>query len=584
MTNARARRASRPLTWSLLSSLVALFGACSCRGGDDDDPGGDPEDFYALKLVPDLELRLAPGARESLAKQPREWVPAELGYRGKTWKDVRVKLKGHRSLRTLKEKPSFKVRFDGKKFLGQKSLTLNNMVEDPTSLREALGYRLYRELGVPAPDTGYARVTVDGEPYGLYLLLETVDKDFLERRFGDDKGAVYEGAYGCDLYPEDVAGFELDAGDDDRPALAALAAAASGPVDRLIGGEGSRLDDSALAYLAVSAFLGDFDGYRHAHNYRLYHRPDVDRWYFIPWGIDRVFFKRLGPYDSNGLVAKRCFADHDCRIRYLETLGRVVAAFEKLRLDQGVNVIGQLIAEATPAVDPHNPHSRDKVGTARARLRRFIAERPVDVSGALGCLEGNREVDRDGDGFGCMDCDDRDPAVHPGAAELDNDRDDDCSGLVDDNPAFPCEAIEAGGARFELCDLPLVWADAERYCAARGGALARIDSLEQSAAIYREAKKLDDEERWWIGLSDRIAEGEFRWADGSPAGPGAPWSKGQPDNGSCNQDCAALRKDGDGTWHDAHCGQPYPFVCRMEPGPLHNPAAPAAKPPRAGNP
>jgi hypothetical protein len=568
MTDPRARRAIGPLTRFVLSSLVCFFGA-GCRGdaGAGADDGGEPEHFYALKVMPDFELRLAPGAREALAEDPREWVHADFVYRGKTWKDVGVRIKGHRSLRTLDEKPSFKVRFDRfvdkQKFLGLKNITLNNMVEDPTMLREALGYRLYREMGVPAPDTGYAKVTVDGELYGLYLLVESVDKDFLERRFGDKKGSVYEGVYGCDLYPEDVAGMELDVGDEDRGALAALARAAAGPVDGLLGGEGARLDDSVLAYLAVSAFIGDFDGYRHAHNYRVYYRPAEDRWYFLPWGIDRVFFKRLGPFDSNGLVAKRCFADHDCRIRYLKTLRRVVDTFERLRLDQGMNVIGQLIAEAAPT-DPRSPHDREKIGEARRRLRRFLADRAVDVADELACLDGDREVDQDGDGHGCMDCDDRDPAQHPGAPEIANHRDDDCSGLADDDPRFPCEAVEAGGARFELCELPMPWAEAERYCTARGGRLARIDSAEQSAALYAAARKLDDDERWWIGAGDQIAEGEFRWTDGTPVGPGAPWRKGQPDNGSCNQDCAALRQDGDGTWQDAHCHQPYPFICRME--------------------
>ena len=567
MRSSRARRASGPLTRFLLSSLVCLFGV-GCRGDAGDAAGDEPKHFYALKVVPDFELRLAPGARESLKKDPRAWVHADFVYRGKTWKDVGVKIKGHRSLRTLDEKPSFKVRFDEyvdkQKFLGLKNVTLNNMVEDPTALREALGYRLYREMGVPAPDTGYARVTVDGELYGLYLLVETVDKDFLERRFGDKEGSVYEGNYGCDLYAEDVSGMELDTGDDDRPALAALAQAAAGPVDRLIGGEGARLDDSALAYLAVSAFIGDFDGYRHAHNYRLYHRPREDRWYFVPWGIDRVFFKRLGPFDSNGLVAKRCFADHDCRIRYLKTLRRVVDTFERLHFDQGVNVIGSLIAGAAPT-DPRSPHDRAKIGEARARLRRFLADRAIDLADELACLDGDREVDRDGDGHGCMDCDDHDPAVHPGATELDNHKDDDCSGLADDDPRLPCEPFETGGARFELCELRMSWADAARYCEGRGGHLARVDSADQSAAIYAAAKKLDDEERWWIGAGDQIAEGEFRWTDGTPVGPGAPWRKGQPDNGTCNQDCAALRPDGAGTWQDAHCAQPYPFVCRMEP-------------------
>src|SRR5690348_2521827 len=133
MRSSRARRASGPLTRSILSSLVVLFGA-GCRGDAGAGDGGEPEHFYALKVVPDFELRLAPGARESLKKDPRAWAHADFVYRGKTWKDVGVKIKGHRSLRTLDEKPSFKVRFDEfvdkQKFLGLKNVTLNNMVED----------------------------------------------------------------------------------------------------------------------------------------------------------------------------------------------------------------------------------------------------------------------------------------------------------------------------------------------------------------------------------------------------------------------------------------------------------------------
>jgi hypothetical protein len=42
-------------------------------------------------------------------------------------------------------------------------------------------------------------------------------------------------------------------------------------------------------------------------------------------------------------------------------------------------------------------------------------------------------VDADGDGFpASLDCDDGEPAVHPAATEVCNDRDDDCDGLVDD--------------------------------------------------------------------------------------------------------------------------------------------------------
>jgi hypothetical protein len=107
------------------------------------------------------------------------------------------------------------------------------------------------------------------------------------------------------------------------------------------------------------------------------------------------------------------------------------------------------------------------------------------------------------------------------------------------------------------------WVDAAAFCLARGGALARVDGQAQSAALYRAARRLDPTDRWWIGLSDRETEGEFRWTDGAPVGDEAVWSAGEPDNEGCNQDCVALKKDAGGRWHDTHCGQPRPFICRM---------------------
>jgi hypothetical protein len=55
--------------------------------------------------------------------------------------------------------------------------------------------------------------------------------------------------------------------------------------------------------------------------------------------------------------------------------------------------------------------------------------------GADGGQDGGSDggtVDADGDGHdAAADCDDTDPAVHPGAAEVCNARDDDCDGTVD---------------------------------------------------------------------------------------------------------------------------------------------------------
>lgn len=526
--------------------------------------------FFALDVLPTFHITLESDAFQKLKDEPRKFVHGEFSHDGVTYKDIGVRLKGHRSMRAIDNKPSFKLRFDkyveGTQFLGQTQLTLNNLVEDPTMVREILGYNLLRELGVPAPKIGYAEVYVNQELYGLYAIIENMDETFLARSFSDNSGGLYEGEYGCDMFEEDVEGFERDSGKDDkRTDLHGLAQAAAAPpeqiFDRLFDREKGLLHtDAFLTYLAVSAFVGDFDGYRHSHNYRVYRNPAENKWYFIPWGLDRTFKQHLPLFDSEGLLAKRCFADARCRLEYVRTLKKVADRFEAMQLEQGLHVVSAFI-DGTARKDTRKPYDDAEIQKARTQLLEFIKERPDKVRRQLTCIDPNgNELDQDGDGFGCLDCNDADPGVHPGAADVCDGTDNDCSTLVDDNPTCACPTVAIEGTTFHLCNLPLPWNEALAFCQAKGLTLARMDRAEQAKAL-RDAASKHNKERWWIGLSDHSEEGTFRWTDGSPV-EWTNWAKREPDNDGCNQDCAALKERGKGKWHDTHCGQHRPFICR----------------------
>jgi formylglycine-generating enzyme required for sulfatase activity len=69
----------------------------------------------------------------------------------------------------------------------------------------------------------------------------------------------------------------------------------------------------------------------------------------------------------------------------------------------------------------------------------------VSVSNAATAASGCVDEDRDGYGLGCAagpDCNDGDPAIHPGQRELCNSRDDDCNMLVDDEPSCPAPGYD----------------------------------------------------------------------------------------------------------------------------------------------
>lgn len=528
---------------------------------------------------PIVRIRLAEDAWRALDERPRRFVEGEIELGGSVQR-ARIRLKGHRSMRKLADKPAFKLELLGEASEGGvRSLNLNNLIEDPTALREMLGYRFMGELGLPVPRTAYARLELNGEPKGLYLMVEPLDDGFLAHRYDSADGLLYEGEYGCDVSESDVLDLDLDGGDDpNRRKLGQLARAAAGDARQLFDPATSPLDLRAvLAYLSGSAIIGDFDGYRHAHNYYLHQRPSDKKWLLLPWGLDRAFKQRLDLHDSQGILARRCFEDAACRLEYARALQRALATFKALALPD----LAQQLATRADQVRGSAPlaHPAGDVAKSRADLLRFLRERPDEVRQQLRCIDADgNELDRDGDGHGCTDCDDGDPAIHPGAVESCDGLDNDCSALVDDSPACECEVTRIRGSRYHLCPLPMPWAEALQFCESKGLTLARVDSRKVSRALYRRARRID-RKRWWIGYSDREREGEFSWSDGE-RGSFSYWSKNQPNNGTCNEDCVALQPNEKGRWQDTHCGQHWPFICGEAAAAAHAPstlASPASE-------
>ncbi len=528
-------------------------------------------DLYGLREVPTFDLVLSENDMGALRKNPKKWRKGGFEYEGQVFEDVALRIKGHRSLRSIDKKPALKLRFNkgkehkGRRFLGVHRLTLNNLVEDPTMIREYLAYRLAREVGLPVPKAGFANLRVNGAPYGLYLVVETPDTDFLERQFGSGAGELYEGEYGCDLTTDDVEGFDLDVGQEDRSALLRFAKATEASGDALADSLWRKPEsplnlEHLTLFLAFSTYVGDFDGYHHSHNYRIYRNPLDNKWQFMSWGLDRAWFKDIAPYASRGRLAKKCFAHAECRRDYLLALRRVHKAARKLNMTTGAKVISSIISEDVNA-DQKRPHSAKTIMKRRKRLVEFIEDRERYVEEHTRCLdaEGN-EVDADGDGFGCMDCDDSDAKVNPGAVEACDGVDNNCSGLVDDAVSCPCAEERIDNETYALCNLPMPFVDAREHCVARGGKLANLKSATSLEKLRERANSIDTE-RWWLGGSDRETEGAFLWSDATAIDQQL-WAKGEPDNTGCNQDCVVLTK-GNAKLHDTHCGQHLPFVCEL---------------------
>ena len=75
---------------------------------------------------------------------------------------------------------------------GLTSLVLNNNYSDATMMKEALTYDMFQYLGADSSLYNYAKVSVNGEYYGVYLALEPVEESFAMRNYGSDYGNLYK--------------------------------------------------------------------------------------------------------------------------------------------------------------------------------------------------------------------------------------------------------------------------------------------------------------------------------------------------------------------------------------------------------
>jgi hypothetical protein len=381
------------------------------------------EPLFAADHLPVFELSVPESSYRNLATNPYAYQPAHFRYRlpgdpraAFVLPYVGLRLKGRASFHPIDRKPSLKIRFDkymrSQRFLGLRRLTLNNLEQDPSMVRERLAFHVFRRAGIPAPLCNSARVFLNGEYYGLYTNIQTLDLAFLETHFGRARGNLYDLSkdhYGIDLEPRFKASFELKTNRaENRTAdLDALLEAVGGPGADIADEATSMVDlDQWLAVGAVQAVIADWDGYfGGTNNYELYHDVDRGRFVLLPWGCDQTFgigngqFKHLSyridgkRTPRNGLLFRRCRESYDCYQRYLTHVERVLELWEGLGLSAELD---RILAQIGPSAyeDRRRPYSIEEFERSAEDVRVFLSGRGQVVRRQLGALRARLEGDR----------------------------------------------------------------------------------------------------------------------------------------------------------------------------------------------
>ncbi len=337
----------RRLPW--VSAMLLL----GCPAALAQQPPPRVDDFFDDGIVHEIRLTLNPRDWNELKAnfQRNDYYPAHFTWRGLTVLNIGIRSRGVGSRSGTK--PGLRVDFDHyeqrQRFLGLKSVVLRNNTQDPSHLHDRLSMKLYARLGMPASRVAHVRLLINGEYAGLYTIVESVDKIFLEKHYGESGGYLYKYHYDADdparyfdylgpdpaLYsPEPFQPDTHELDPDPRP-LAALMRAIQESTDAEFQAVVGRYVDlrQFMVHVAVETFLADTDGMLGdwgANNFYFYRLQGQTRSLFIPWdkseafkgGVEHSIWRNL--YDVPSWLRNRLMSRAeeliDLRDVYLDTL------------------------------------------------------------------------------------------------------------------------------------------------------------------------------------------------------------------------------------------------------------------------
>ena len=388
------RTSVRATLISTAVAIIMLFGAAPVAAYTPPD-NDDVAWLYKPSTVAMVDLKLPPSSIDALRADGRTYVPGTFKLtsgrkRFGPWA-VEVRLKGRwGSGQSIDGKAAFKIKFPNsrQRVGGMKKLTLNNMVQDGSYITETISYELFRGMGVPAPRTGYAVVSVNGLDYGLHLNVETPDDRMFSKWFPNEATKhLYEGSYGCCYNwrdPYDDNHFDVDEGDPaDRSDLVAL-------IDTLnLEGLAWRQAMEKIADLreltamwAVELYVGHWDGYAWTVNNYFIHNTKRNRITMHPWGLDQT----LGasgplPFSGQGFgggnLLDRCLTDVVCSGYFSDAVLATRAKALALALDARTATV---FAAISPYIEADTRGAG--LGSAtwwRDRTIEFLQNRPSQV-------------------------------------------------------------------------------------------------------------------------------------------------------------------------------------------------------------
>ena len=255
----------------------------------------------------------------SFFNYPAYRIPAVISLNGVSYDSVGVRYKGNSTfcLPNDEGNPKVPINLDanywisGQKIADYKKLKFANAWMDPTFAKEIAATNIYQKY-MPSPEVNLLKVKVQGNYLGLYVNTESINKQFMEKHFGEKDGVLFK----CD--PAQVfCGNTNPGGNPDLKWLGSDSASYYNSYTlKSESGWGELMDlintlnfnyedlgnvlniDRVLWNFAVNTAILNLDTYNgyYVHNYYLYKSED-GLFQMIPWDFDNAFVGAILGFD-----------------------------------------------------------------------------------------------------------------------------------------------------------------------------------------------------------------------------------------------------------------------------------------------
>jgi len=394
------------------------FGSAPSSGGGTTDPGtatgntGEEAPFFDDSALQEIRFVINTKDWETLKVNylSNEYYPCDFTWRGTTVRNIGIRSRGTGSRSGIK--PGLRVDFNrytnGQTFLGLKSFVLRNNTQDTTNIHERLSMLLFRRMGERAPRETHAKMYVNNEYVGLFTVVESIDKDFLQKNMGENGGNLYKYDYPADgtpYYFEDRGSdgntyvplpFKPETNENDpQPQYIAqwVQTVNQSSAAAFQSAVGEYIDLSAfIRHVAVEVFVGDYDGFignYGINNFYVYRYNNQKKFQLIPWDKSEAF--KAGP-ESNifhnlndvpdavrNRFMTRVLSFPDLYAKYLDTLDAIAdSAASGNWMEQEVQKEYGQIRDAALA-DTTKPYTNDEFEGSIQGILNFVRNRSALV-------------------------------------------------------------------------------------------------------------------------------------------------------------------------------------------------------------